>query len=148
VGLRAAPPGGGRWPPEDPRGRAWATGVCRSPRLTPSPPDLWWLHNSPFLLFLQRRAYFYDYGNHYAWFLSIFAITMAYSVSCPLITPCGLVYAVMKHVVDRYNIFFAYRPSALRKSLHETATSFLLIGVVFTQCNTLFFQVSIFGGSK
>ena len=49
----------------------------------------------------RRREAPFEYGNHYAWFLSIFSITMAYSLSCPLITPFGLLYAVMKHFVDR-----------------------------------------------
>ena len=37
----------------------------------------------------KNQPYSYDYGNHYAWFLTIFAITMAYSISCPLVTPFG-----------------------------------------------------------
>ena len=37
----------------------------------------------------KNQPYSYDYGNHYAWFLCIFAITMAYTISCPLVTPIG-----------------------------------------------------------
>ena len=34
--------------------------------------------------------------------LLIFALTSAYAVVCPLITPFGLFYLVMKHLVDRW----------------------------------------------
>ena len=37
------------------------------------------------------------------WMLLIFALTSAYAVVCPLITPFGLFYLVMKHLVDRYS---------------------------------------------
>ena len=36
------------------------------------------------------------------WMLLIFALTSAYAVVCPLITPFGLFYLVMKHLVDRW----------------------------------------------
>ena len=41
--------------------------------------------------------------------LLIFALTTTYSVICPLIAPFGLLYLFMKHLVDRYNIYYAYK---------------------------------------
>ena len=41
--------------------------------------------------------------------LLIFALTATYSVICPLIAPFGLFYMIMKHLVDRYNIYYAYK---------------------------------------
>ena len=38
-----------------------------------------------------------------------------YLVICPLITPFGLFYMVMKHATDRYNIYFAYKASKINK---------------------------------
>ena len=50
-----------------------------------------------------RRANIYEFmfGYNYGWMLLIFALTSAYAVVCPLITPFGLFYLVMKHGVDR-----------------------------------------------
>ena len=58
-----------------------------------------------------RKASLYEYpfGFNYSWMLLIFALTAAYGVVCPLITPFGLFYMIMKHGVDRYNIFYAYK---------------------------------------
>ena len=47
----------------------------------------------------------------------------------------------MKHAVDRHNIYFAYDPAIVKKELHVTATNFMLLAVIFTQCNLLFFQL-------
>jgi hypothetical protein len=41
--------------------------------------------------------------------LLIFALTTTYSVICPLVAPFGLFYLFMKHLVDRYNIYYAYK---------------------------------------
>ena len=41
--------------------------------------------------------------------LLIFALTSAYAVVCPLITPFGLFYLVMKHLVDRWVQCHDYR---------------------------------------
>ena len=53
----------------------------------------------------------------------------------------GLIYAILKHCVDRHNIYFAYDPAIVKKELHVTATNFMLLAVLFTQCNLLFFQL-------
>ena len=50
-----------------------------------------------------RRAILYEFpfGVNYAWMLLVFALTVSYSVICPLITPFGLFYFIIKHGVDR-----------------------------------------------
>ncbi|XP_052273053.1 calcium permeable stress-gated cation channel 1-like isoform X2 [Dreissena polymorpha] len=83
----------------------------------------------------------FQYGVQYAWFLSLFAIIMSYSVSCPLITPFGLVYMVFKHLVDRYNLYFAYKPSKISPNIHSTAVNYVIIAVIFLQFNFVFFSV-------
>ena len=47
-------------------------------------------------------------------------ILVAYGVVCPLITPFGLFYLVMKHGVDRYNLYYAYKRSKINKNIHAT----------------------------
>ncbi|XP_013411385.1 CSC1-like protein 2 isoform X2 [Lingula anatina] len=83
----------------------------------------------------------FQFGQNYAWMLTIFAVTMTYSIPCPLIVPFGLLYLVLKYAVDRYNIYFAYAPSKINKNIHTSAINFVLIAVVLLQCNILFFTV-------
>ncbi|XP_029047997.1 calcium permeable stress-gated cation channel 1 isoform X1 [Osmia bicornis bicornis] len=60
-----------------------------------------------------RKAVLWEFplGAHYAWLLLVFTMTTVYSLACPLITPFGLLYLVVKHLVDRHNLCFAYGPS-------------------------------------
>ena len=51
----------------------------------------------------------------------------------------GLVYLGMKHLVDRYNIFFAYNPSKINKHIHGSAVNFVLWAVIMLQINITFF---------
>lgn len=83
----------------------------------------------------------FQYGMQYAWFLCVFAILMSYSLSCPLIMPFGLVYMILKHIVDRYNIYFAYKPSRISPHIHWTAINFVIVSVIFLQFNFVFFSV-------
>ncbi|RXG55260.1 CSC1-like protein 1 [Armadillidium vulgare] len=48
----------------------------------------------------KNILYEFQFGVQYAWMLLIFAMTVIYSVSCPLITPFGLIYLIFKHLVD------------------------------------------------
>ncbi|XP_017756966.1 PREDICTED: CSC1-like protein 2 [Eufriesea mexicana] len=60
-----------------------------------------------------RKAVLWEFplGAHYAWLLLVFTMTTVYSLACPLITPFGLLYLTVKHLVDRHNLCFAYGPS-------------------------------------
>ncbi|GFN99160.1 transmembrane 63c (tmem63c), mRNA protein [Plakobranchus ocellatus] len=71
--------------------------------------------------------------------LCITAITVSYSIPCPLVCPFGLVYLFLKHIVDRYNIFFAYSPSRINKHIHGSAVTFVLWAVILLQFNVVFF---------
>ena len=48
-----------------------------------------------------RKAVLWEFplGAHYAWMLLVFTTITAYSLACPLITPVGLLYLLIKHVV-------------------------------------------------
>ncbi|KAG1654673.1 CSC1-like protein 2 [Nymphon striatum] len=82
----------------------------------------------------------FQFGVQYAWFLLIFAITMMYSLSCPLIVPFGLVCMFLKHSVDRYNIYFAYGPSKINKSIHATAINLVIFSIILLQLSMVFFS--------
>ena len=45
----------------------------------------------------------------------------------------------MKHLVDRYNIFYAYQPSKIDQDIHHSAVNFVIIAVILLQAFVLFF---------
>ena len=57
----------------------------------------------------------------------------------------GLLYLAMKHLVDRYNLYFNYRPPAYNyvdSNVHHTAVTFAVISTFFLFLS-LFFYSSI-----
>lgn len=87
----------------------------------------------------------FNFGVQYAWTLLNFSLITMYSVSCPLITPFGFVYVLLKHFVDRYNIFFAYAPSRINKNIHTTAINFVMIAFLILQLTLFFFSLLRYG---
>lgn len=81
----------------------------------------------------------FQFGCQYAWMLCIFSVIVTYSIPCPMVTPFGLIYLTMKHMVDRYNIYFAYKPSRISKNIHTTAVNFVIVSVIFLQISIVFF---------
>ena len=47
----------------------------------------------------------------YGWMLLIFLITCTFSMIAPVITVFNFMYLVLKHYVDRHNLYFVYKPS-------------------------------------
>ncbi|XP_078000639.1 osmosensitive cation channel TMEM63C-like [Glandiceps talaboti] len=89
----------------------------------------------------KELAYDFQFGVQYAWTLCIVTIVIVYSLTCPLIVPFGLIYMALKHLVDRYNIYYAYGPSRIDKEIHKSAVNYVIISAVFLQCSMLFFSV-------
>lgn len=75
----------------------------------------------------------FSIGVRYPRFLLIFAMVVTYSVSCPLITVAGLVYMLIKHLIDRYNIYYVYNPSKINSKIHSTAIMFVHIAFLMMQ---------------
>nr|XP_030724289.1 CSC1-like protein 1 isoform X3 [Globicephala melas] len=71
----------------------------------------------------QNQAFEYEFGAMYAWMLCVFTVIMAYSITCPIIVPFGLIYILLKHMVDRHNLYFAYLPAKLEKRIHFAAVN-------------------------
>lgn len=61
----------------------------------------------------------------------------------------GVLYFVLKYYVDKYNIYYAYKPSTFngRQFLHRSAINFVIVGVVHLQLSMLFFSVVRLGKS-
>lgn len=78
----------------------------------------------------------FPFGIHYSWSLLIYTVTTVYSVICPLITPFGLLYLCLKHLVDKHNIYYVYQPITLSEEgqqIHSTAVRFVRIAVILLQ---------------
>ncbi|CAM9911459.1 unnamed protein product [Lampetra planeri] len=89
----------------------------------------------------KRCCYEFPYGLEYAWTMCIITVTMSYSVICPIITPFGLLYMVLKHYVDRYNLFFTYLPAKMEKKTHKAAVTQLLMAPLLCILWLLFFSI-------
>ncbi|XP_014453574.1 CSC1-like protein 1 isoform X1 [Alligator mississippiensis] len=71
----------------------------------------------------QQQAFEYEFGAMYAWMLCVFTVIMAYSITCPIIVPFGLIYILLKHMVDRHNLYYAFLPAKLEKKIHFAAVN-------------------------
>uniref|UniRef100_A0A3P9P265 Transmembrane protein 63C n=1 Tax=Poecilia reticulata TaxID=8081 RepID=A0A3P9P265_POERE len=89
----------------------------------------------------RSQAYEFQFGLEYAWTMCIFAVSMTYSITCPIITPFGLLYVILKHMVDRYNIYYAYVPTKLNQKIHRAATSQVIVAPILGMFWLLFFSV-------
>lgn len=89
----------------------------------------------------QNQAYEFEYGAMYGWSLCVFTVIMAYSITCPIIVPFGLLYMMLKHLVDKHNIFFAYLPARLDRQVHLAAVNQALAAPIICLIWLYFFSV-------
>ncbi|XP_073484414.1 CSC1-like protein 1 [Aquarana catesbeiana] len=89
----------------------------------------------------QHQAYEFQFGAMYAWMLCVFTVVMAYSITCPIIMPFGLMYMLLKHLVDRYNLFFAFLPTKLDKKIHFAAVNQSLAAPILCLIWLFFFSL-------
>uniref|UniRef100_A0A8C4ZLH2 Transmembrane protein 63C n=1 Tax=Gadus morhua TaxID=8049 RepID=A0A8C4ZLH2_GADMO len=89
----------------------------------------------------RSQAYEFQFGLEYAWTMCIVAVSMTYSITCPIIMPFGLLYVVLKHMVDRYNIYYAYVPTRLSQRIHRAAIAQVVVAPILCIFWLLFFSV-------
>lgn len=53
----------------------------------------------------------------------------------------GLLYIILKHMVDRYNIYYAYVPTKLNQRIHRAAISQVIVAPLLCMFWLLFFSV-------
>ena len=85
--------------------------------------------------------YEFRFGEQYARMMLIFAMVVMFSISCPLITPFGCLYFILKHLVDRHNLAFVYARSKINKKVHATAITFVIMSVALVQFFLIVFSV-------
>ncbi|KAG7507787.1 CSC1 1 [Solea senegalensis] len=71
----------------------------------------------------ENQAYEFPYGPAYGWNLCVFTVVMAYGVICPIIMPFGLLYMLIRHLVDKFNLCYAYRQGRLDCQVHQAAVN-------------------------
>eukprot|EP00064_Thunnus_orientalis_P010491 superscaffoldBa00001433_g10517 len=89
----------------------------------------------------QNQAYEFEYGAMYGWTLCVFTVIMAYSIICPIIVPFGLLYMLLKHLVDKHNLYFAYLPARLDRQVHLGAVNQALAAPIICLIWLYFFSV-------
>lgn len=89
----------------------------------------------------QNQAYEFEYGAMYGWSLCVFTVILAYSIICPIIVPFGLLYMLLKHLVDRHNLYFAYLPARLDRQVHLGAVNQALAAPIICLIWLYFFSV-------
>ncbi|XP_029281648.1 CSC1-like protein 1 [Cottoperca gobio] len=89
----------------------------------------------------QNQAYEFEYGAVYGWSLCVFTVIMAYSIICPIIVPFGLLYMMLKHLVDKHNMYFAYLPARLDRQVHLGAVNQALAAPIICLIWLYFFSV-------
>ncbi|KAM6915018.1 CSC1-like protein 1 [Xenentodon cancila] len=89
----------------------------------------------------ENQAYEFEYGAMYSWTLCVFTVIMAYSIICPIIVPFGFLYMLLKHLVDRHNLYFAYLPTRLDRQVHLGAVDQALAAPIICLIWLYFFSV-------
>ncbi|XP_073348784.1 CSC1-like protein 1 [Pagrus major] len=89
----------------------------------------------------QNQAYEFEYGAMYGWSLCVFTVIIAYSIICPIIVPFGLLYMMLKHLVDKHNLYFAYLPARLDRQVHLGAVNQALAAPIISLIWLYFFSV-------
>ncbi|KAG5831482.1 hypothetical protein ANANG_G00304170 [Anguilla anguilla] len=88
----------------------------------------------------RHQAYEFQFGAAYAWMMCVFTVVMTYSITCPIIVPFGLMYMLLKHLVDRYNMYYAYLPTKLDKKIHSGAVNQVVAAPILCLFWLLFFS--------
>ncbi|VCW69262.1 unnamed protein product, partial [Gulo gulo] len=73
--------------------------------------------------------------------MNVFSVVIAYSITCPIIVPFGLLYLCMKHVTDRYNMYYSYAPTKLNEQIHMAAVYQAIFAPLLGLFWMLFFSI-------
>jgi len=92
--------------------------------------------------------YDFEFGLHLAWMLVIFTIQASYSLAVPVINVFGFMYISIKHLVDRYNLFFVTRPSRISKRIIDKSIELTMLAVRMSLMFLLFFTLLRYDSSS
>ncbi|XP_055144638.1 calcium permeable stress-gated cation channel 1 isoform X1 [Symphalangus syndactylus] len=89
----------------------------------------------------KNQAIDFQFGREYVWMMNVFSVVMAYSITCPIIVPFGLLYLCMKHLTDRYNMYYSFAPTKLNEQIHMAAVSQAIFAPLLGLFWMLFFSI-------
>ncbi|KAM6202662.1 calcium permeable stress-gated cation channel 1 [Rhynchocyon petersi] len=89
----------------------------------------------------KNQAIDFQFGREYARMLNVFSVIMAYSITCPIIVPFGLLYLCMKHITDRYNMYYSFAPTKLNEQIHMAAVYQAVFAPILGLFWMLFFSI-------
>ncbi|XP_034427384.1 CSC1-like protein 1 [Hippoglossus hippoglossus] len=78
----------------------------------------------------QNQANELEYGPMYGWTLCTFTVVMANSLICPIIVPFGLLWMLLKYFVNKYNLYFVYRPNPIDIRIHMEAIDMVMAAAI------------------
>ncbi|GAV09544.1 hypothetical protein RvY_19059 [Ramazzottius varieornatus] len=88
---------------------------------------------------VARLKNVFPFMEYYPDFLLTFTIVAVYSFICPMITFFGLIALIMKHLVDRYNLIYAFGKSEAPNSVHAAAVNHFLVAILLQNGVMIFF---------
>ncbi|XP_074146018.1 calcium permeable stress-gated cation channel 1 isoform X2 [Sminthopsis crassicaudata] len=94
----------------------------------------------------QKQVRTFEYGREYSWISCVIGVVMAYSITCPIIVPFGLLYICMKHITDKYNLYYSYAPTKLREDFHMVGVYQVILAPILSMFWLLFFSIIRLGG--
>ena len=78
---------------------------------------------------MRKKPEFDFLANYISLNLNL-SLTILFSLVCPLITPFGLIYAVVKYFIDRYKILYETKPTKLDKTIHVAAIKLVIVATL------------------
>ena len=68
---------------------------------------------------------------------AVWNIFLSFQFFCSFL---GLIYLIGKYFMDRYNLYYAYKPSKINHHIHTSAINFVIIALIILQFNMLFYN--------
>ncbi|XP_016283828.1 calcium permeable stress-gated cation channel 1 isoform X2 [Monodelphis domestica] len=93
----------------------------------------------------QDQTIAFEYGREYSWICCVIGVVMSYSITCPIIVPFGLLYVCMKHITDKYNLYYAYAPTKLKEDFHLVGVYQVMVAPILAILWLLFFTMAHLG---
>ncbi|XP_036592127.1 calcium permeable stress-gated cation channel 1 isoform X2 [Trichosurus vulpecula] len=89
----------------------------------------------------EKQVRAFEYGREYSWISCVISVVMAYSITCPIIVPFGLLYVCMKHLTDKYNLYYSYAPTKFKEDFHMVGVYQVILAPLLSMFWLLFFSI-------
>ena len=83
----------------------------------------------------------YPFSEAYAQYMLILTMSIVFSLTCPLITPFGLLYCILKYFVDKHNLMYVYEPTDIESVVHYEAAALVPLACLLQNMLMLVYSV-------